>query len=147
MTEFQIGSFTYRARRMAALDQFAVLSKLSPLAAAGLGDLIPALQRLKAEGIGALGGDATSVAIGALKPVAAAFASMPDAHRNEVLHACLDLVERKGPMDQGWAKIWSTAARQAMFEDINADLPLMLQITYEVLKANFVPFFNGLLPE
>ena len=147
MTEFQIGSFIYRARRMAALDQFAVVTKMLPIVAAGLGDLVPVIQRLRDEGIATLGADATTVALAALKPVAAAFASMPDAHRLDVLHACLDLVERKGSMDQGWAKIWNAAARQAMFEDINTDLPLMLQIAFEVLKANAVPFLSAFLPE
>ena len=33
-----------------------------------------------------------------------------------------------------------------MFEDINSDLSLMLHIAFEVLKANMIPFFNGLLP-
>lgn len=146
MIEFRIGAYTYRARPRAALVQYAVLSKLAPVAAAGLGDLVPFILELKEKGASALGGAATGAALAALGPLSKALAAMQDDHRGEVLSACLSLVERKGDMDAGWAKIWNAEARSPMFDDLNADATLMLRISFEVLKATFVPFFKGLLP-
>lgn len=154
MAEFRIGAYTYRSRRMDAQTQFAVLTKLAPLGAAGLADLVPVIQRIRAEGAGAvlsgLGEDgvsgATATALAALQPVAKALAAMPDEHRGDVLHAALNLVERKGDADQGWAKIWNPEGRSAMFDDINTDAALMIRIAFEVLKATFLPFFKGIMP-
>lgn len=158
MAEFRIGAYAYRHRRMDALTQFDVISKLSPIFAAGVGDLVPLMVKMKAEGalsaMGAAvaeggapdGAGAITAALAALQPVAKAFASMPDETRREVLHAVLDLVERKGDADQGWAKIWNSAGRAPMFDDIGSDASLMLRIAFEVLKATFLPFFKGIMP-
>lgn len=170
MIEFRIGAYVYRARPMNALTQFDVMSKLAPVFAAGVTDLVPMIIKIKEQGAAAVfgqpqegseasaggkdqarekgeaGADALGVALGALQPVAKAFATMSDETRRDVLHAALDLVERKGDAEQGWSKVWNGASRSPMFTDIATDATLMIRIAFEVLKGTFLPFFKGFMP-
>ncbi|WP_321789251.1 phage tail assembly chaperone [Burkholderia pyrrocinia] len=76
-----------------------------------------------------------------LQPFADALASLKDEDAEYVFGTCLSVVERwQGP---GWAKIWNTAHKTSMFDDIGIDV--MLPLVVRVVVTNLGPFISGLL--
>ncbi|OXJ20254.1 phage tail assembly chaperone [Burkholderia sp. AU6039] len=76
-----------------------------------------------------------------LQPFADALAGLKDEDAEYVFGTCLSVVERwQGP---GWAKVWNTAHKTSMFDDIGIDV--MLPLVVRVVVANLGPFISGLL--
>ncbi|HDR9877459.1 phage tail assembly chaperone [Burkholderia cenocepacia] len=76
-----------------------------------------------------------------LQPFADALASLKDEDAEYVFGTCLSVVERW--QGAGWAKVWNTAHKTSMFDDIGIDV--MLPLVVRVVVANLGPFISGLL--
>ena len=139
--EFEIDGRAYKVRSMDCFAQLAILAKVSPLLASGFGEIVAFVVAMRKEGIANLGNVPMERAAALLPPVARELAKMSDQDRREVIGACLDVVERKTDVGQGWAKIWNVAAGRAMFDDINNDLLLTLRIALNVFQGTFRRFF------
>jgi len=74
------------------------------------------------------------------KPVAEAFAKMTDEDTEYVLNTCLAAVFRQ--QGHGWAPVSVKGSQALMFDDI--DLPVMMQLAFEVIKENLGNFFDAL---
>jgi hypothetical protein len=134
MSEFRVGDYTYRCRKMNLRSQFHVARKLAPLL--GHVALMQAMQGSLGQGdIGALGA--------MLVPFAEALAKASTEDCDFVLDQCLGTVQRNsgGNGQSVWTDIWAARANRMQFEDI--DLRGMLEISVEVLKDNLGGFFNA----
>ncbi|WP_333998202.1 phage tail assembly chaperone [Burkholderia orbicola] len=76
-----------------------------------------------------------------LQPFADALAGLKDEDAEYVFGTCLSVVERW--QGAGWAKVWNTAHKTSMFDDIGIDV--MLPLVVRVVVANLGPFISGLL--
>ncbi|WP_175908343.1 phage tail assembly chaperone [Burkholderia sp. BCC1640] len=76
-----------------------------------------------------------------LQPFADALAGLKDEDAEYVFGTCLSIVERW--QGANWAKVWNTAHKTAMFDDIGIDV--MLPLVVRVVVANLGPFISGLL--
>ncbi|AOI65557.1 hypothetical protein WS51_18315 [Burkholderia territorii] len=76
-----------------------------------------------------------------LQPFADALAGLKDEDAEYVFGTCLSVVERW--QGASWAKVWNTAHKTAMFDDIGIDV--MLPLVVRVVVANLGPFISGLL--
>lgn len=123
MAEFEIKGVKYRSGVMDLTIQFHVVRRLGPL----LDSFRDMLDSKFDDGILA---------------IASSLAKMSDADTEYVINACMSVVQREQSGGTGWAKVWSTQAKRAMFDDI--DMPAMLQIIFAVLGGAIVPFLGAL---
>lgn len=142
--EFEIDGRAYKARRLDAFAQMALLSKVSPLIAAGFGEVVAFIVAMRKEGIASLADAPLERAAGLIAPVARELAKLSEDDQRGIIAACLASVERKAD-GQGWAKIWNDAANRAASDDIQNDLFLILKITFQVFQGNFARFFPASL--
>jgi hypothetical protein len=119
MTEYTIDGKIYRAGALAAL--------------AG-GEKIT-LRKDETGQVTGFDGDLDAVMI----PLAEAITSLKDEDVEYIINACLEVTERK-QAGGGWARLRSGGA--TMYSDLS--LPVMLQITYYVIKDNLLGFFGAL---
>lgn len=146
MATLQINGATYRvARKMDVFKQMAVASKISPLLAAGLGELAPLLADMKREGIANLASMPLDKLGQIITPVSRELAKMSDEDRRMIIGSCLDLVDRKEDGKEGWARVWSADANRAMYEELNSDLTVMLRVVALALQEVFATFLPGSL--
>ena len=137
---------TYKvSRKMDAFKQMAVVSKVSPLLASGLGELAPLVVDLKREGMSVMSEMSLDKLGQLITPVSRELAKMSDEDRRLIVGSCLDLVDRKEDGKEGWARIWSADANRSMFEEINSDLTVMLRIVFFVVVEVFGGFFPASL--
>lgn len=141
MTEFTVGTSTYRSDAMSAFQQFHLARKLAPVIAPFIETALPFASR-------AAGGTITKEALPALlkdiSPVLKILSDLPEAEVEYVLGMCLGTVSRKDPKGGGWAPIWSEGAKRMMFADIA--MPEMLVIAAQVIQANLADFIKAPLP-
>jgi hypothetical protein len=120
--EIEFDGKTYRIGKIDARAQFHIIRRLAPI----LGDLVPAV---KTNG----GGDALQAITGAL-------AKLSDADADYCIFGLLKAVSRKQPNDIGWGAV--TTGESLMYDDMT--MPMMLQLSWQVLKFNMSGFFAGL---
>ena len=138
---FSCGGFEYRAQRMNALDQGDVLALLSPMLAAGVGEIVPLVFEARKNGTPMF---AMSVeTLSHLAPVFREFSKMSGEDRRFVYQKCLSTCERKIVTGQKieWAPIWS--GERAMFSDLNDDFLALIMVVWNVLLRTFSGFFPG----
>lgn len=140
--EFTVAGKRYKATRGNAEDQFDLLSKLTPLLASGIGEIIPFLMEVRRNGITNIG-DVAMERIGQITtPVARELSNMSRKDRQVIVAACLRLCQRKGDGEaEGWADVWNDGAQMSMFADIHNDIGVMLQIVWAVIQGVFGRFF------
>lgn len=146
MREFTVGEFTYRSRKMSAMDQARVAKRIAPM----LSDAIVGLLPLVVEKVGAGGhiADMLSMPVEELAkvivPLTKALSQLSDADHDLVLAKAMSVVERRQPNGH-WAPIWNEAAGMSMFEDINKSYATQLKIVGPALWENLSDFFSELL--
>lgn len=137
-TEFQIG-------RISALKQFHISRRLTPLLAAVIPTLGPLLMKAMSEDAEQISAPEKQALINkiinSLPAIGEVLAQMPDADAEFILFACLDVCMVK--QDTGWAAVRKGGV--LMFQTL--DMPTMLSLTWEALKANLGSFFLTELPK
>jgi hypothetical protein len=118
--EFDIGDTKYLVSKLNAMDQLAVLRKISPV----LASITPS--------------STEKINLASMAPVMQAVAGMSDENYDFVLNKCLSHVKRQLP-NGGWADIWNREAACLMYEDIT--LNTMLIIIMNVMRYTFEDFF------
>ncbi|WP_175835715.1 phage tail assembly chaperone [Burkholderia multivorans] len=145
-TEIELNGTRYAIGKLSAMQQFHVSRRIAPI----IPPMIPVLLQFYEEmdktekvsadekqGVLAL---VTSVAP-VLQPFADALAGLKDEDAEYVFGTCLSVVERW--QGAGWAKVWNTAHKTSMFDDIGIDV--MLPLVVRVVVANLGSFISGLL--
>lgn len=134
-TEVEFGGKKYQIGRLDAMSQFHVSRRIAPV--------LPPLIRTYLELASSdapltknLGLLATSI-----QPVMDAISQLKDDDAEYVVGKCMAVVERQH-LD-GWAKVWSSAHKVSLFDDI--DVGVMLELTVRVVMENLGPFISGLL--
>lgn len=133
----EAGGHTYGVSTLDTFTQWHLARKMGPL----LIPILPMVMRLYAAGQKKMVfGDLMKEIATYLPDALSILASMPQEDADFVLLTCLGALHRKEKT--GWAKVRSAGA--LMYSDIK--LPAMLQLTYEVIKANLGDFIDtGLL--
>ena len=104
MNETHIGAATYRVvRKMHVLRQSLLLTKMAPLFASGVGEVIPIYQAIKTGGPAALDISMTEVLGRVLIPVSRELSKTSLDDQRLVIAACLTLIDRKADGKDGWA--------------------------------------------
>lgn len=146
MGSLSLNGATYKVtRKMDAFKQMAVVSKVSPLLASGVGELAPLIVELRREGMSVMSEMSLDKLGQIITPVSRELAKMTDDDRRLIIGSCLDLVDRKDDGKEGWARIWSADANRSMFEEINSDMTMMLRIVFFVVVEVFGGFFPASL--
>jgi hypothetical protein len=142
---FSCAGHRYQVKRMNAVVQLAVLSKIAPLFAAGVGEIIPLFIAMKESGSKKLFDQPIS-SLTHLAPVMREFAKMSQEDQLFIIGACLSGAERlviQGQKEQ-WAPVWAGQGK-AMFEDLNSDLFSLLMPVWFILMENYSGFFGAAL--
>ena len=124
--ETTINGATYQIRKLTPFQQFHVARRLAP-----------ALWALSSVAEGASAGKVVEGMLSAFQPVAEILSKMSDQDSEYVLSTCLSAVYRQ--QGNNWAMVSPTSAGMMMFDDIT--LPVMIQLTFEVIKENMGNFF------
>lgn len=134
---FTVGAHIYQAGKMAAMTQFHVARRLTPIVSA-LVRSVPSA---------AMQGDKVDLAkidpLQMLGPIADILSKMPDEDSEYILNSCLEACQRKMPGDAGWGPV-KMKGSPVQYADI--DLPAMLQISWKVIQENLGNFFPGTSP-
>lgn len=142
-TEFQVGEYYYRTRRMSARQQLHVVRRLGPV----VGQIMAYLPALGTLSLDNINDPQTRMALEqVLVPIAQGLTpgSISDADWDYVLDTCLSLVQRQ--ITNGTAIAWSEMFRggRIMFEDLNG--MELIQIAIQVIQENLASFFSAPLP-
>lgn len=134
--EIEVSGSTYRIDQIPAMQQFHIARRLAP-ALWALGEAAKNV----AETTDKKGEEESSEldSLLAMKPVAEAIAEMNDADAEYVVSKCMDAVYRKETT--GWMKVQN---RPGVYQYSDIDLPVMMQLVTNVIKANLGNFFNAL---
>ena len=147
--ETTINGADYQIRKLTPFQQFHVARRLAPaLWALGTAaaDAISTAKTPAADVTTSAHGEAPAHAplsgmLAAFGPVAEAFAKMSNEDTEYILSTCLAVCFRRS--GNGWAAIAPSGSGGMMaFDDIN--LPVMMQLAMEVIKANLGNFFDAL---
>lgn len=127
--EFEVAGAKYRAERLSAFKQFAVVRRLGKVVGAFGG----AVQQFRAGGI--------RDPLVMIEPFLAALGDMRDEDVEFILTTCLAQVAR----EQGgaWARLVNGAG-QLMFKDVD-EMAVMGRIVWHVLQGSLADFFTELL--
>jgi hypothetical protein len=128
LIEFEVAGARYRAERLNAFKQFAVVRRLGKVAGAFAG----AAQQFRSGGIG----DPLML----LEPFLNALGDMKDEDVDFILSTCLGQVQRE--QNGAWAKLMSGG--RFMFQDVD-DMAIMGRIVWHVLQGSLADFFTELL--
>lgn len=125
--ELMLGANEYSISKLNAIQQFHVARKIAPM--------------LWAMGKEALSGfqDSEIDGIAALKASADVLSQMSDQDSEYILKTCLTACRRRS--GAGWAKVQADNG-QMMFDDI--DLPVILQLAFNVIRENLGNFLSAL---
>lgn len=128
-TIVKIKEASYSIGRLSAKKQFAVSRRLVPF----IGDIMPNIKDLMS-GEGAL----LDRAVELVPQIANTLASMKDEDCDFIFDTCLAVVKVQRP--EGWFALTTPDGGTMMYHDL-IELPEMLQLTAEVVKANLMSFF------
>ncbi|MDI2595024.1 hypothetical protein POF45_26905 [Pseudomonas sp. 681] len=149
MSEFDLGTDTFRIGKLNAFQQFHLSRKVAPM----IPMLIPVFLKLKQSSAPVAGEDGATVStetplsgdLGALaellQPFADGIAAMPDETAEFILSTCLGVVQRK--QGASWFPVWNTSHNVCMFDDL--DLGLMMKLSVRVITESLGPFLRGML--
>lgn len=139
--EIHLGSATYRmSGKMNIFVQFAVVSKISPLLASGIGEIAPLIVQLKREGLSM--DELPMERLGQIiTPVSKQLASMTEEDRRLIIGSCLGILTREDDIRKGWQPVWNKEAGISNFEDLNNELVLVLKLVLFVIQNTFSGFF------
>lgn len=151
--DFTIDGVAYKARQMNAFDQLSLMSKLSPLLASGLPELLPLIREIrnlppkevKVDGVKRLVPAGLldlplEESVGKLAPLASALSKMSDADRRAVIEPCLAVVEKDIGSGK-FAPIWAGEVGRALFPEFNTNAILVLRVAFAVISGTFASFF------
>jgi hypothetical protein len=127
----EAGGNEYRFGKLNAMQQFHVARRLGPaLIVAGIS------VEMLSKGVLAAADDLVAMA----GPVVSVISQMPDTEVNYVIHTCMSIVQRR--QGDKWARVMTPDNTHFMFDDM--DMPVMIKLVIEVLKANLANFLPGL---
>ncbi len=138
MTDFTIDGIAYKAGKINAFEQLAILSKLSPLLTSGLPELLGLLREVKARGVGVMDLPVEENII-RLAPLARELSKLSEADRRQIIEPCLAVVEKD--IGGKFALVWNREAGMAVFPEFRDDAILMLRVVLAVLQGTFGRFF------
>jgi len=127
--EFTVAGIEYRAGKLDAFKQFHIVRRLTPIFAT--------LKNLKFIEDAATGTKKIDIKETDLTPVADALSSLSDEDSEYIINTCMNVCQRK--QASGWVKVRSNGG--LMFEDM--DMPVLLQLTWNVIIENFSGFFSA----
>lgn len=122
--EFELEGRTYRANKIDARSQFHIVRRLAPV----LGEIAPAIQGGKKEGLDAL------------PALASAIAKLSDADADYCIFGLLKAIVRKQDQGLGWTPV--STENLLMYDDIS--MPIMLQLAFKAFSHNMSGFFAAL---
>lgn len=125
-SEFEIGGHQYRTGRLSARQQFHVVRRFGTVAGA-LGSILEHLKSPK------------QTSLAKLEPLLKAIGDMPDEDVDYIITNCLAVVQTY--RGNAWHRVQALSG-EMMYSDI--ELQHMLQIVFEVMKANLSSFFSAL---
>jgi len=138
--EFDVGEVHYRADRLSAFKQFAIVRRLGKV----VGAFGEALEAWKRTAPAASGGATVSAPpfdpLALLEPFLLALSELRDEDVDFILSTCLAQVSRQ--QASGWARLVVTG--HLMFEDVD-DMAVMGRIVWGVLQGSLADFFTELL--
>ena len=129
-TEFEVAGAHYRAQKMTAMKQFAVIRRLGKVTKS-FAEALSAWQKRKADDPFAI-----------VEPFLRALGDLSDEDVAFITASCLAVVSRheKG----GWARV-TAGGGELMFADINESLLVLGTIIWNVLQDSLSDFFTELL--
>ena len=140
MTEFQIGSLTFRLRKMNAMAQLQLSRKIAPL----MPPLIPAAVAIKAAlEAGAQARDLEMLA-SMVQPFADALGDMKEEDFAYVCDKCLSNVEFNST-GNSFVPIWASQVQACLFENV-MDASVLIRLVVKVIQEQLGGFFSGLMP-
>lgn len=142
--EEKIGGHYYKAGKLSAWNQMRVASGLAPFLGTGAAEAMPIVGSLIGSGKIKTFADLFNLPIAELvfllQPLGVALGSWDDEKREQVMSILLSCVERRS--DGGpWTPVWNKEAGRAMFDDINYDFMVMIQICILSFRENLANFF------
>jgi len=144
MVEITLGGNQYRIGKLNTFNQLHLSRKLAPL----VPELVPAFVKIQkvlapAEGQEApvIGLDQVADIAALLGPFTDALAALSDEDTEYITSLCMSVVQRQSGTT--WAAVWNASAKTFMFQDIELDTMLLLQV--RVIQANLGNFIRGLL--
>lgn len=140
MSEFKIGTDTFRIGKLNAFQQFHLSRKIAPIIPTML-PLFSRLQSAAGEGVSnPLTGDLGMLGE-LMQPFADGIAGMPDESAEFILSTCLGAVKRQ--QGNSWFDVWNASQNVCMFDDI--DLGVMIRLSVRVITESLGPFLRGML--
>lgn len=139
-TVVKIKEASYSIGRLSAKKQFAVARRLSPF----IGDIVPNIKKLISglddvdEGAPISKESLLDRAAVLVPQIVHTLATMKDEDCDFIFDACLAVVKVQRP--EGWFPLTTPDGGTMMYHDL-IELPEMLQLTAEVVKANLMGFF------
>lgn len=144
MVEITLSGNQYRIGKLNTFNQLHLSRKLAPL----VPELVPAFVKIQkvlapAEGQDApvIGLDQVADIASLLGPFTDALAGLSDEDTEYITSLCMSVVQRQSGAT--WAAVWNASAKTFMFQDIELDTMLLLQV--RVIQANLGNFIRGLL--
>jgi len=137
--EFEVDGVAYRVTKMDVFTQMDVLTKTSPLLAAGFVELLQLIELAKERGLASLADLPIPDLLSMAPNVARELSKMAPADQRFVVTTCLSFCERRTGDGKSWSKVWSAGG--SMYDEITADLSRMLRIVWQVYNRTFARFF------
>jgi len=134
----------YKFEKIDALSQFHIVRRAAPIigeiaAVIANSGMFKSGKKFENMNMGDIDFDQLAKDIG---PVLSAFSKLPDEDANYVIFGLMKGVYRK-QVGGGWARV-TTDSQLFMFEDIKADLGLMMTLAGKSFAANLGGFINAL---
>jgi hypothetical protein len=135
----------YKFEKIDALSQFHIVRRLAPIigelaAVVANSGVLKSGKKFEEMSINDMDFDAIAKDLG---PVLSTFAKIPDEDMNYSLFGLLKGVYRKNTTGGGWSRV-TTDNQLFMFEDIKADMALMMTLAGQSFAANLGGFINAL---
>lgn len=137
-TSFPVGGNNYQASKLPAFDQMAIARRLMPAIKTLLTPEVMASIAQSRQADGKL--DFSRIDLSQMIPAMAdAIYSLSDDDAERIVRTSLKVVQRQNAEGTVWSPVM-TPQGQVMFDDI--DLPVMLQIAWNVIEAQLGSFFS-----
>ncbi len=157
MIEFEIGGVAYQARRLDLLTQLAIVTKLGPLMASGLAQILQLFDSVTEE-LGTVPSESRAMLaiahilappkgklIERLAPLMGELAKMPQDDQQFILAHTLSVVQRNAgsASTPRWETIWPLGLPTPALAEFRSDLMLTLRVVGTVLGMTLGPFIPG----
>lgn len=142
---FEVNGVSYQARRMDLFTQISIATKLAPLMANGLAQILRIVAIAQDHGLANVLALPKAELLEHLVPLAAELAKMPEADQRFIIASTLAGVQKQNgtATKPQWASVWPAGMTEAAFPEFRTDLFLTMRVVATVLMATLGPFTLG----